>query len=216
MDVQTDAEDVGLVEYRLEDLARISGVSARNIRAYRERGLLDSPRRVGRSAYYGERHLAQLAAISQLLAKGFNSAHIAEFFAGLRSGKDLPGALGIEASDWIRPSTLTLNVEPADDDVRTLVDFGLLRIVDGSVEMPDPALAALVADAEDQRRCIRIIAHLARSADPAIDRVAESVVAALTECRGASSDADDLRELARAVISAGVDRALRAGLATAD
>ncbi|MEN3219333.1 MerR family transcriptional regulator [Mycolicibacterium porcinum] len=205
-----------MVEYRLEDLARISGVSARNIRAYRERGLLDSPRRVGRSAYYGERHLAQLAAISQLLAKGFNSAHIAEFFAGLRSGKDLPGALGIEASDWIRPSTLTLNVEPADDDVRTLVDFGLLRIVDGSVEMPDPALAALVADAEDQRRCIRIIAHLARSADPAIDRVAESVVAALTECRGASSDADDLRELARAVISAGVDRALRAGLATAD
>lgn len=205
-----------MVEYRLEDLARISGVSARNIRAYRERGLLDSPRRVGRSAYYGERHLAQLAAISQLLAKGFNSAHIAEFFAGLRSGKDLPGALGIEASDWIRPSTLTLNVEPAADDVRTLVDFGLLRIVDGSVEMPDPALAALVADAEDQRRCIRIIAHLARSADPAIDRVAESVVAALTECRGASSDADDLRELARAVISAGVDRALRAGLATAD
>lgn len=205
-----------MVEYRLEDLARISGVSARNIRAYRERGLLDSPRRVGRSAYYGERHLAQLAAISQLLAKGFNSAHIAEFFAGLRSGKDLPGALGIEASDWIRPNALTLNVEPADDDVRTLVDFGLLRIVDGSVEMPDPALAALVADAEDQRRCIRIIAHLARSADPAIDRVAESVVAALTECRGVSSDADDLRELARAVISAGVDRALRAGLATAD
>ncbi|OCB12783.1 hypothetical protein A5717_15450 [Mycolicibacterium porcinum] len=205
-----------MVEYRLEDLARISGVSARNIRAYRERGLLDSPRRVGRSAYYGERHLAQLTAISQLLAKGFNSAHIAEFFAGLRCGKDLPDALGIEASDWIRPNTLTLNVEPADDDVRTLVDFGLLRIVDGSVEMPDPALAALVADAEDQRRCIRIIAHLARSAVPAIDRVAESVVAALTECRGVSSDADDLRELARAVISAGVDRALRAGLATAD
>ncbi|BBX91585.1 MerR family transcriptional regulator [Mycolicibacterium boenickei] len=204
-----------MVEYRLEDLARISGVSARNIRAYRERGLLDSPRRVGRSAYYGERHLAQLTAISQLLAKGFNSAHIAEFFAGLRSGKDLPGALGIEASDWGRPKTLALNVDPADDDVRTLVDFGLLHIVDGAVEMSDPALAALVADAEDQRRCIRIIAHLARSTDAAIDRVAESVVDALSECRGGSSDTD-LRELARAVVSVGLERSLRTGLATAD
>ncbi|MED5813267.1 MerR family transcriptional regulator [Mycolicibacterium sp. 050232] len=204
-----------MVEYRLEDLARISGVSARNIRAYRERGLLDSPRRVGRSAYYGERHLAQLTAISQLLAKGFNSAHIAEFFAGVRSGKDLPGALGIEVSGWSRPKTLTLNVDPADDDVRVLMEFGLLRLVDGSVEVSDPALAALVADAEDQRRCVRIIAHLARSTDAAIDRVAESAASALAECRGVSSDTD-LRELARAVVSVEVDRALRTGLATAD
>ncbi|MGW4101053.1 MerR family transcriptional regulator [Mycobacterium sp. NPDC004974] len=213
-----------MVEYRLEDLARISGVSARNIRAYRERGLLDSPRRVGRSAYYGERHLAQLTAISQLLAKGFNSAHIAEFFAGLRGGKDLPGALGIQASDWCRPKTLTLNVDPADEDVRTLVEFGLLDIVEGlegpeRVEAPaevvDPALAALVTGAEDQRRSIRIIAHLAKSTDAAIDQVAESAVAALAACRGVSSDTD-LRELAQAVVSVGLERALRTRLATAE
>lgn len=204
-----------MVEYRLEDLARISGVSARNIRAYRERGLLDSPRRVGRSAYYGERHLAQLTAISQLLAKGFNSAHIAEFFAGLRSGKDLPSALGIDASDWSRPTALTLNVDPADADVRALVEFGLLHIVDGAVEMSDPALAALLTGSEDQRRCIRIMAHLARSTEAAIDRVAESAVAALTECRSVSSDTD-LSELTRAVVSVGVDRAVRTRLATAD
>ena len=204
-----------MVEYRLEDLARISGVSARNIRAYRERGLLDSPRRVGRSAYYGERHLAQLAAISQLLAKGYNSAHIAEFFEGLRSGKDLPETLGIQGADWSRPKTLTAEVDPADDDVRALVEFGLVRIVEGSVEVPDPALAALVTGAEDQRRCIRIVAHLARSTDAAIDRVAESVVAALAECRGAVSDTR-LRELARIVVSVRVDRALQGAFAAAD
>lgn len=204
-----------MVEYRLEDLARISGVSARNIRAYRERGLLDSPRRVGRSAYYSERHLAQLTAISQLLAKGFNSAHIAEFFAGLRSGKDLPDALGIQGSDWCRPKTPTLEADPADDDVRTLAEFGLVRIVGGSVEISDPALAELVAGAEDQRRCLRIMVHLARSTDAAIDRVAESAAAALAECRGGASDAG-LRELAQAVVLSGVDRALRTDLATAD
>ncbi|QZH68180.1 MerR family transcriptional regulator [Mycolicibacterium farcinogenes] len=202
-------------EYRLEDLARISGVSARNIRAYRERGLLDSPRRVGRSAYYGERHLAQLTAISQLLAKGFNSAHIAEFFAGLRSGKDLSEALGIDASDWCRPDASTLNVDPDDDDVRVLAEAGLVRVVEGSAEMPDPALAALVTGAQDQRRCIRIVAHVARSTDAAVDQVAAAAAAALNETREVPSDTD-LRQLVHAVVSVEVERAVRRSLATAD
>lgn len=202
-------------EYRLEDLARISGVSARNIRAYRERGLLDSPRRVGRSAYYGERHLAQLTAISQLLAKGFNSAHIAEFFAGLRSGKDLSEALGIDASDWCRPDASTLNVDPDDDDVRALAEAGLVRVVEGSAEMPDPALAALVTGAQDQRRCIRIVAHVARSTDAAVDQVAAAAAAALNETREVPSHTD-LRQLVHAVVSVEVERAVRRSLATAD
>ncbi|MFV8050622.1 MerR family transcriptional regulator [Mycobacterium sp. 48b] len=204
-----------MVEYRLEDLARISGVSARNIRAYRERGLLDSPRRVGRSAYYGERHLAQLTAISQLLAKGFNSAHIAEFFSGLRSGKNLPDTLGIEGSGWCRPKALALNVDPDDSGVRTLVEFGLLHIAEGSVEVTDPALVALLGGAEDHQPCVRTMAALARSTGGAIDQLAESAAAAVAEHRGDLSDSR-LRELTRAVVAAGVDRALRPGLATAD
>ena len=85
-----------LAEYRLDELARISGVSARNIRAYRERGLLDPPRRVGRSAFYDDYHLSQLRTINQLLRRGFNSAHIAEFFASMRQGADLADILGIQ------------------------------------------------------------------------------------------------------------------------
>ena len=72
-----------MAEYRLEELARVSGVSVRNIRAYRERGLLDPPRRDGRAALYDDYHLSQLNTISQLLSKGYNSAHIAEFFASM-------------------------------------------------------------------------------------------------------------------------------------
>ncbi|MBP2451124.1 MerR family transcriptional regulator [Mycolicibacterium lutetiense] len=204
-----------MVEYRLEDLARISGVSARNIRAYRERGLLDSPRRVGRSAYYGERHLDQLTAISQLLAKGFNSAHIAEFFAALREGKDLSGALGIQDSGWCRPTTLPLNVDPAGDDVRTLVEFGLVHIVDGSVEVTDPALVALVGGAEDHGRLVRGMAQLCRATSAAVDHLAESAAAAVPECEGGLSDAG-LPELVRVVVSARVDRALRAGVAATE
>lgn len=86
----------GVAEYRLEDLARESGISARDIRAYRERGLLDPPRRVGRSALYDDYHLSQLNTISQLLRKGYNSAHIAEFFASMRQGTDLADILGLQ------------------------------------------------------------------------------------------------------------------------
>ncbi|WP_235849501.1 MerR family transcriptional regulator [Mycolicibacterium doricum] len=49
-----------MVEYRLNELSRISGASTRNIRAYRERGLLDPPRRQGRSAFYTAFHLARV------------------------------------------------------------------------------------------------------------------------------------------------------------
>ena len=67
---------VELAEYRLEELASSSGVSVRNIRAYRERGLLDAPRKQGRSAYYDDHHLAQLRTISELLGKNLTYANI--------------------------------------------------------------------------------------------------------------------------------------------
>ena len=87
-----------MAEYRLDELAKASGVSVRNIRAYRERGLLDPPRHEGRSAFYGDRHLDQLRVISDLLRRGFHSAHIAEFFAIVRAGGDLADHLGVRAA----------------------------------------------------------------------------------------------------------------------
>ncbi|MDH6194577.1 DNA-binding transcriptional MerR regulator [Mycobacterium frederiksbergense] len=200
-----------MTDYRLEDLARLSGVSTRNIRAYRERGLLDPPRRVGRSAYYGEQHLAQLTAISQLLAKGFNSAHIAEFFAGLRSGQGLADTLGVQRSGWRGPEP-ALGVDPAGEEVRTLIEFGLAHIVDGAVELTDPQLGAIVSKADDQRLCLRVMAHIARSEGDAIDRLAEATVAALAEWSRALSAAP-LGEIAQAVVADVMDRAMRTRLA---
>jgi len=87
-----------LAEYRLEEIAKASGVSVRNIRAYRERGLLDPPRHEGRSTFYGDHHLDQLRVISDLLRRGFHSTHIAEFFATVRDGGDLADHLGVRAA----------------------------------------------------------------------------------------------------------------------
>lgn len=88
----------------MTDLSAITGVSARNIRAYRERGLLDAPRRQGRAALYDDRHVAQLNAISQLLGQGFTSAHIAGFFTAIREGIDIADMLSLPREAFVTPS----------------------------------------------------------------------------------------------------------------
>lgn len=201
-----------MAEYRLDDLAQLSGVSARNIRAYRERGLLDPPRRVGRSAYYGEPHLAQLKAISQLLGQGFNSAHIAEFFNGLRDGRDLADVLGIPRTAVSRPAH-RLQISPAGDDARALVRFGLAEVVDDAVLLTDPTLGELVAHAADQRLYVRTIVRLAESTDAVIDGLAALAVEALTECVASQPEAG-CRELAQVVLAGSLDRALQDRRAT--
>ena len=45
-------------EYRIDDLARLAGTTTRNIRVYRDRGLLHPPLRVGRIALFNDTHLA--------------------------------------------------------------------------------------------------------------------------------------------------------------
>lgn len=68
-----------MTEYRIDDLARVSGTTTRNIRGYQERGLLPQPLRRGRVAIYTEKHLRNLRAINKLLSSGFTLKHIATF-----------------------------------------------------------------------------------------------------------------------------------------
>jgi len=56
----------------IEDLAAASGMTVRNIRAHRARGLLGAPVVRDRVGYYGPEHLARLQLISQMQADGFN------------------------------------------------------------------------------------------------------------------------------------------------
>ena len=176
----------GLAEYRLDELSRVSGVSARNIRAYRERGLLDPPRREGRSAYYDDYHLAQLKTINQLLRKGFNSAHIAEFFASLRGGADLADNLGIQRAilgprSAGAPTAAAVDLDPGSEEARKLLDLGLAELVDGAVVLVDRAMGETVARAPDQLLYIRAILGIVESARATIDELATEVLGALEE-----------------------------------
>jgi len=56
----------------IEQLAAESGMTVRNIRAHRARGLLDAPQVRERIGYYGPEHLDRLRLIVQMQSDGFN------------------------------------------------------------------------------------------------------------------------------------------------
>jgi DNA-binding transcriptional MerR regulator len=56
----------------IEQLASESGMTVRNIRAHRARGLLPAPEVRERVGYYGPEHVARLKLIQQMQADGFN------------------------------------------------------------------------------------------------------------------------------------------------
>lgn len=164
-----------MTEYRIAELAGVSGVTERNIRAYRERGLLDPPCRRGRDAFYDDRHLAQLETINQLLAKGFTSAHIADFFEGLRRGDDLTDVLGVQPS-WAEPPVV---VDALGTAAHRLVRHGLARVVNGRVAVTEPTLARAVRAADDPEFYLRVVAEVLDSTHHLIDGLAERTVAAV-------------------------------------
>jgi DNA-binding transcriptional MerR regulator len=56
----------------IEQLAAQTGMTVRNIRAHRARGLLPAPEVRERVGYYGPEHLARLQLIQEMQAEGFN------------------------------------------------------------------------------------------------------------------------------------------------
>ncbi|MDX1874113.1 MerR family transcriptional regulator [Mycolicibacterium sp. 120266] len=183
-------------DYRLGELARISGVSARNIRAYRERGLLDAPRRDGRAALYDDHHLAQLQTISRLLRRGYTSAHIVEFFEAVRAGGDLAEFLGLEYRAVIGDL-------PADD-AAALLRAGLLRRSAGDLEWVNPAIAAAVGRAEDGRGRVRFMMQLIEAVDEDLRRAVGEAATLVDEEEAGGRD-EDRRQLCRLVITGRLD-----------
>jgi DNA-binding transcriptional MerR regulator len=233
---------VALAEYRLDDLARISGVSARNIRAYRERGLLDAPRRVGRSAYYDDYHLSQLKTINQLLRRGFNSAHIAEFFESMRQGADLADILGIQQAVLGPPAEEAdeapvtrdkpaVGVDPESDEARKLIDYGLAALVSGEVVLNDRTMRAIVARAPDPVLYVRAALRVFESTREAAGNLAADLVRSLEELYTArfgtghvpkqeemaelSRIVLDYRDLGNRVVAVRLDQAMREQMVTA-
>jgi len=79
----------------LAELSEESGISARTIRFYIARGLLDGPVKAGRGAVYTEEHLARLEKIKKLQAEG---KMLVEIVRGLNVGR--PAQTAAAPSPW--------------------------------------------------------------------------------------------------------------------
>jgi len=200
-----------VTEYRIGDLAQESGVTSRNIRAYRERGLLDPPRRQGRNAWYDEHHLTQLEIINQLLATGFTSAHIANFLDGIRQGHTLAEALGLPSETigaWpgtgAPGDTENVTVDALNTVAQRLVRHGLGRVVHGQVVLTDPAIATMISEADDPEYYLQVVAELLESTRGAIGELTGRVAAALRTGIGWGFDTSRLEAALHAQVVRGL------------
>jgi DNA-binding transcriptional MerR regulator len=94
-------------EYRMEELARLAGITVRTLRFYRERKLIPPPRREGRIAWYDDHHLARLRTISALLERGHTLNGIAELADAFDHGRDVGDLLGLGVPTEETPVRLT-------------------------------------------------------------------------------------------------------------
>lgn len=92
------AEARRLSEFTIDELARVSKTTVRNIRAYQDRGLIPPPERRGRAGIYTEAHLARLRIIGQLLIRGYTLNSISELMEAWFSGQDIGGLIGLESA----------------------------------------------------------------------------------------------------------------------
>jgi DNA-binding transcriptional MerR regulator len=79
----------------IDELARRSGTTTRNIRALQSLGALPHPAIVGRTAHYSAMHLDRLQVVMRLQQSGFSIASIAALFDAFGAGRTLADVLGI-------------------------------------------------------------------------------------------------------------------------
>ncbi|WP_186106719.1 MerR family transcriptional regulator [Burkholderia gladioli] len=100
-------------EYTVDELARVTDTTVRNVRAYQDRGLLTPPRKRGRVGIYDDTHVARLKVINHLLARGYTLSNIQDLIKAIDDGHDLRSILGLEnaiGGRWTheRPKTYSL------------------------------------------------------------------------------------------------------------
>lgn len=104
------------MRYRVEQLAAACGASVDTVRYYQSRGLLPSPEREGRVAYYGEEHAARIRRIRDLQGKGLSLAAIGRVLQeepGTPDG-DLAAAVAAERAEGT-PGGAPLTLEAFSD-----------------------------------------------------------------------------------------------------
>jgi DNA-binding transcriptional MerR regulator len=116
------------VRYTIDQLAQVTGMTVRNIRAHQSRGLLPPPEVRGRTGYYGPEHAARIQLIVDMQADGFNLGAIARLLQSTAPGT---AAKALDFSHALR--------EPWEDEQTEIMDATELATRAGA-DRPDPEL----------------------------------------------------------------------------
>lgn len=209
------ADDGERREYRMEELAEEAGITVRTLRFYRERKLIQPPRREGRIAWYDDTHLARLRTISALLERGHTLNGIAELAEAFDHGRDVGDLLGLGAPTEETPVRLTpealadvFGAEATPENLLAALDLGYLGTDGGEI-------------VHISRRLLDVSAALVREGIPLADvlaagrRVREHAEALadlftdlMTTHQRTADDTRRLRPLAKSVVEAELSLAL--------
>lgn len=201
-------------EYRMEELASAAGITVRTLRFYRERGLIQPPRREGRIAWYDDHHLARLRTITGLLERGHTLNGIADLAATFDSGRDVAEVLGLGEPTEETPVRLTpeqladyFEDEATPENLAAALELGYLA-VDGD-EIVHISRSLLEASAELVREGVPLSVVLAsgRRVREHADALADLFVRVL-RAHTTESEPAQLRPLAHAVMDAELSMAL--------
>lgn len=137
-------------ELTIDELARETGMTVRNIRAHQSRGLLPPPEVRARTGYYGPEHVARLRLIQDLQAEGFNLKAVERLIGAangtseqvLEFGRAVLTAFADEEPELTTIDELVTRLG-ADDEraIRKAVRLDIIRpLGDGRYEVPSPTL----------------------------------------------------------------------------
>ncbi|MGW0615525.1 MerR family transcriptional regulator [Streptomyces sp. NPDC002788] len=208
-------------EYRMEELARLAGITVRTLRFYRERKLIPPPRREGRIAWYDDDHLARLRTITALLDRGHTLSGIAELAEAFDHGRDVGDLLGVGAPTEEEPVHLTPEEladhfagEATPENLAAAMELGYLGTDGGEI-------------VHISRRLLDVSSALVREGIPLAEVLgaarqvrthADALAALFTDLvlrHASTQDLPRLRPLARSVVEAelslALDRRMRGG-----
>jgi DNA-binding transcriptional MerR regulator len=177
-------------EYRIDDLARLAGTTTRNVRVYRDRGLLPPPLRVGRIALYNDTHLTRLRLITSMLNRGYNIAHVREMLSAWEEGKNLGDVLGLESAivgTWTTEKSQTMPLAEAQrlindaNAFERLVGLKVIHVDGDRATITRPKLI----EAFNEIRCYGVsmdkLIDLHEHIVPLVDQISEMLVRAGAE-----------------------------------
>jgi len=138
-------------ELTIDELARISGATVRNIRAYQSRGILPAPEIRARTGYYGPEHVARLRVIQAMQAEGFRLEAIQRLLERpegaaeeiLKFGRELLDSFGETTPEFATTAELAERFgTPLDPRLlRKAERLGLIRAMgENSWEIRNPTL----------------------------------------------------------------------------